>query len=259
MKTKHIINLIVAGIIIFIIGIGIGTCFLAKKIAGVKGVILTAIILIFIIFFGSFCFCTYVKKEQYKVQDPDAHKKLYNLMEYFDKLCTKHNIEYWAMSGSILGAVRHKAIIPWDDDIDVGMLPDQYEKLKNLDEIKNGGYIIKTGFNSVEKFAKVSDKTNDLREFEVWIDIFIMKKDGDRYNFLVPLHNEKWPNEWLKIHELFPLKRYKFGKLKILGPKKAKPFLTRSYGKWKTPKASFGHKLNMYTVARIVYSKLGLL
>lgn len=58
------------------------------------------------------------------------------LLENFDKLCSDNNLEYWLDHGSMLGAVRHKGFIPWDDDSDVAMMRDDYEKLIAL--CKNG-------------------------------------------------------------------------------------------------------------------------
>ena len=57
------------------------------------------------------------------------------VMDYIVKICKKYNITYYLYFGSLLGAIRHKGFIPWDDDIDIVMKPDDY--IKFLDVIKN--------------------------------------------------------------------------------------------------------------------------
>ena len=50
------------------------------------------------------------------------------MLKIFDHLCLKHNLKYFLTGGSLIGAVRHQGFIPWDDDLDVGMTREDYEK-----------------------------------------------------------------------------------------------------------------------------------
>lgn len=53
-----------------------------------------------------------------------------------DKVCKEHNLRYYIMAGTMLGAVRHKGFIPWDDDLDIGMPRADYDLLMAMP--KNG-------------------------------------------------------------------------------------------------------------------------
>ncbi len=55
--------------------------------------------------------------------------KLLEIFLYFKKICEENDLTYWCGGGTMLGAVRHKGFIPWDDDLDVFMPREDYEKL----------------------------------------------------------------------------------------------------------------------------------
>lgn len=58
----------------------------------------------------------------------DAQELTMTILRDFDEICKKNNLEYWVDYGTLLGTIRHKGFIPWDDDIDVGMLREDYNK-----------------------------------------------------------------------------------------------------------------------------------
>lgn len=70
----------------------------------------------------------------------EIHDVLLELFFQFDDICKKHNLTYFLAYGSLLGGVRHNGFIPWDDDFDVWMARDQYDRLievLNTDNLQN--------------------------------------------------------------------------------------------------------------------------
>lgn len=65
-------------------------------------------------------------------------------LKMFDKMCKENDLKYWIDFGTLLGAIRHKGFIPWDDDIDIAMIREDYEKL-------------------IEKFSDGFDKYPELK------------------------------------------------------------------------------------------------
>ena len=62
----------------------------------------------------------------------EVQNRILDIAVYLDEFCRKHEITYYLMGGSALGAIRHKGFIPWDDDLDIGMPRDDYEKFMEV-------------------------------------------------------------------------------------------------------------------------------
>lgn len=62
----------------------------------------------------------------------ELHEQLLMILDDIDKVCRAHGIEYTLSDGTLLGAVRHKGFIPWDDDVDVQMMRSEFEKFKEI-------------------------------------------------------------------------------------------------------------------------------
>lgn len=62
----------------------------------------------------------------------ELHEQLLLIMDDIDRVCRAHDIKYTLSDGSLLGAIRHKGFIPWDDDMDVRMVRSEFEKFKEV-------------------------------------------------------------------------------------------------------------------------------
>ena len=96
------------------------------------------------------------------------------IMEYIHEVCQKIGVKYFLAYGSLIGAVRHQGFIPWDDDMDICMLRDDYEKLQDyLIAHPDERYEVmsyKNNINYVYPFMKIQDNHTYLVEEDVRID-----------------------------------------------------------------------------------------
>lgn len=67
------------------------------------------------------------EREKRKTRQEQLKCVLVRLLKIFDYICKKHDIDYWLDYGTLLGAIRQKGFIPWDNDIDIGILRADYE------------------------------------------------------------------------------------------------------------------------------------
>lgn len=89
------------------------------------------------------------------------------ILDAVSEFCTRNQIKYWIEFGTLIGAVRHGGYIPWDDDIDIGMLREDYDRFLSTFNSENERYKVYSVENKPDfpyAFAKVLDLTTALYE-----------------------------------------------------------------------------------------------
>lgn len=106
------------------------------------------------------------------------------ILSYIKDFCEKYKLRWWVCGGSLLGTIRHKGFIPWDDDIDIFMPWDDYCKFLELFPKKGKYIVLKRDYNNPSKYTHYFSKIIDTdtivrsnlqtyRKIEaVWVDVF---------------------------------------------------------------------------------------
>lgn len=122
--------------------------------------------------------------KQNRLNLSEIHSLELDILKYIDMKCKEYNLNYSLAYGTLLGAIRHKGFIPWDDDIDIFMLREDYNKfIEALSKDNNGRYSLLSVTNDKNycyDYAKVVDtytkiEMNDIVVHEkdgLWVDVF---------------------------------------------------------------------------------------
>jgi hypothetical protein len=159
--------------------------------------------------------------------------KMARLLEYGDALFAEHGINYWISCGTLLGSMRHKGFIPWDDDIDVQIeLSDRARLLALVPRLKQDGFVLLEAAGGFK-----------LAHANFWrfpyIDLVMVDRVDGVFKLCYPLNAEgqatfakarQWPNECLPIEDVFPLARVPFEDFTVWAPRKTLGAAQAMYG-----------------------------
>ncbi len=137
-----------------------------------------------------------------QIEREECREVQMSVLDEIARICKEHHLDYSLSYGTLLGAVRHKGYIPWDDDIDISLMREDYDKLIAI--LKDPNVPKKEWFSVVDdtddgyfySFAKAYDNRTVVKmdrhkgEFGIWVDIF-------------PLDNLPKSSFWSKFLILF--------------------------------------------------------
>ena len=158
-------------------------------------------------------------------------KALYQMMYDVDRIFEGVDLKYWVDGGTFLGAVRHKGIIPWDDDLDVGIEAQDVKKFLSLREkLADCGYSVSKVWFGYKIFYTKNKKLEGFDYSFPFVDVLPFEKVGDEYRLLRRAARDAWPKEVWPESELFPLKKYVFGDMEVWGPAEYENYFDNYYG-----------------------------
>ncbi len=149
----------------------------------------------------------------------EAQKIMLEILQEVHRICQKHHITYWLAAGTLLGAVRHRGFIPWDDDMDIAMTWKDYERFLKIapSELKEGFFLQTKDTDPAYPFPFAKIRKNNTLLIEtgetgeepyhhgIFLDIFPQNHykyswfvDWMRWSFLFRDKKKKYPKGSLK-------------------------------------------------------------
>ena len=169
---------------------------------------------------------------------------LYTTMKYLNDILLKNDIGYWVTGGSLIGAIRHRGIVPWDDDGDICIMINDVSKLRKLiPKFKKDGYNLEEGTTDQDDDTKAMECTTkhnsctwfleSTKPHSLGVDIFVMERIGPLITYADPywrIASNGGKKCYFLYNMVFPLVPVRFGNFWIMTPFNAVEHLNQCYG-----------------------------
>jgi lipopolysaccharide cholinephosphotransferase len=185
-----------------------------------------------------------IKSSEIPYLSKDEGHNMYDLMQKLDEALTENGITYWATAGTLLGAVRHHGLIPWDDDLDICIFDTDEKKLKSMQEIFSKydleiHYYFKDFYKVFPKNGKQIPDVKNPGQFlpfkYPFADVFVVSLQRNHEMEDVYAHKSQefyyyFNKEIYAYSQLQNLSRVSFGPITIVIPGDPEKFLNNCYG-----------------------------
>lgn len=174
---------------------------------------------------------------------------LVRMLHVLDHICTANGISYWMTAGTLIGALRHQGMIPWDCDIDVAMTEDDYQAFTAVSgQLPRDIFFQNAQTDPAYQAyperqlipAKLRDRHSNYVEWQsrnpwakwhngLQVDILLYRRDASG-RLINPFRQTPYERG-----EIFPLGRIDFEGVKLLAPNNPSGYISRRYGDFMTP------------------------
>ncbi len=168
------------------------------------------------------------KAKQAKGNLREFQLKDVELLKKFVSVCEKRKLTYWLDFGSLLGAVRHKGFIPWDDNIDVSMSDADFIRFKSIvkEEFGENIELIPVEENKMERLTVTDDKQ------QPYLNIYAYKEENEiSINCNMPFAN-RFAYYPVRKDLIFPLEKISFENITVSCPFETDAYLRVRYGNY---------------------------
>jgi len=169
------------------------------------------------------------------VSQYDKIFSLENLVERVHNFFENKKIKYWISGGTLLGAVRDKGLVQWDDYANMCILKESEDKILKMKlELKANKLGLANWFGGYKIYDLEGTPIPNKKFKYPFVDIFVCDEIDGKVVFSSIIARKTWSTEFFYPQELFPLRLYDFAKFKLYGPNEPNKHLDRIYPKWRT-------------------------